>query len=113
MSTPRTISIVNRYELKISGCCHKDAIAFGDVDNDGVNELIVGQYNGVVFIYKAGSPRPWRRATGCGVVAAVAVGDIFNVGHNSLVVVSAEVCVQFLTTSRRRTRVGGYVILRL
>ena len=46
------ISFINRIEFDFSGSVVKKGIALGDVDNDGSNELVVGNDNGEVAIFK-------------------------------------------------------------
>ncbi|CAG0915312.1 unnamed protein product [Notodromas monacha] len=92
----RTVSFVGRFDLKISGVVFRSAMTFGDVDNDGENELIVGTNSGFLLIYKNSLTKPWKKALELGIVAAVAVGDVFRVGRNHVVVISADgVCSIF------------------
>lgn len=48
----RAISLVNRLEFEFSGVVVRKGLALGDVDNDGQNELVVGNENGELFIFK-------------------------------------------------------------
>lgn len=48
----RAITLVKRIEFDFSGNVLKNALTLGDVDNDGCNELIVGNQNGDVCIFK-------------------------------------------------------------
>lgn len=48
----RAITLVKRIEFEFSGNVLKNALTLGDVDNDGSNELIVGNQNGDVCIFK-------------------------------------------------------------
>ncbi|KAG7170605.1 KICSTOR complex protein ITFG2-like [Homarus americanus] len=84
----RVVSFVNHLELEFEGNINKNAICLGDVDNDGQNELIVGNENGVLAVFKGESSRPVRVGTDLGMVTAIAVGDVFNTGLNVLVVVT-------------------------
>ncbi|XP_057379649.1 KICSTOR complex protein ITFG2-like [Daphnia carinata] len=86
----RAVSYVERLEFDFPGSVFKNAFLFGDVDNDKSDELVVGNENGDVFIYKGNASKCWRRASDLGMVTAIGVGDIFNVGRNSLVVVNGE-----------------------
>lgn len=48
----RAITLVNKIEFEFSGNVVKNALVLGDVDNDGSNELVVGNQNGDVDIFK-------------------------------------------------------------
>lgn len=48
----RAITLVKRFEFEFSGNVMKNALTLGDVDNDGSNELVVGNQNGDVSIFK-------------------------------------------------------------
>lgn len=48
----RAITLVKRYEFEFPGNVVKNALTLGDVDNDGSNELIVGNHTGDVCIFK-------------------------------------------------------------
>lgn len=48
----RAISLVNRLEFEFTGNVVRKGLALGDVDNDGRNELIVGNESGDLFIFK-------------------------------------------------------------
>ncbi|KAJ8922182.1 hypothetical protein NQ315_004117 [Exocentrus adspersus] len=84
----RAISLVKRIEFEFSGNVVRNALTLGDVDNDGCNELIVGNQNGEVAIFK-GEERI-QTISKLSFVSCVAVGDIFNENRNSLVVVTAD-----------------------
>ena len=86
----RAVSFVDRLELDYSGSVFKNAITLGDVDNDGMHELVVGNQNGDVLIFKGTGNKCWRKACDLGMVTAVVIGDVFNKGANSLVVVNGE-----------------------
>lgn len=42
----KTLSLVDCLELKFPGNILKEALCFGDVDNDGFNEIIAGNTDG-------------------------------------------------------------------
>uniref|UniRef100_A0A0N7ZC70 Uncharacterized protein n=1 Tax=Scylla olivacea TaxID=85551 RepID=A0A0N7ZC70_SCYOL len=84
----RVASFVNFLEFEFEGNINKNAICLGDVDNDGQNELVVGNENGALALFKGENPRPIRYSTDLGMISAVAVGDVFNSGSNALVVVT-------------------------
>ena len=86
----RGVSFVDRLEFDFIGSIFKNAMALGDVDNDGMHELVVANQNGDLSIFKGSNSKSWRRATDLGMVTAVGIGDIFNKGRNSLVVVNGE-----------------------
>lgn len=48
----RAISLVKKIEFEFSGNVVRNALTLGDVDNDGCNELIVGNQNGDIAIFK-------------------------------------------------------------
>lgn len=84
----RVTSFVKHLKFEFEGNINKNAICLGDVDNDGQSELIVGNENGDLAVFKGENPRPVRVGTDLGMVSAIAVGDVFNAGHNVLVVVT-------------------------
>lgn len=84
----RVASFVNHLEFELEGNINKNAICLGDIDNDGQNELIVGNEKGGLAVFKGECHRPVRVGTDLGMVSAVAVGDVFNSGRNVLVVVT-------------------------
>ena len=88
----RSISLVDRLELEIQGCVFQNAIAFGDVDSDGKNELVVGLSNGWghLAIFKGKSSKPWRTSSGMGSVTVVLVGDVQNLQRNVILCINTE-----------------------
>jgi len=84
----RTLSLVDCVVLKFSGSILKNAICFGDVDNDGLNEFVIGSSEGELSIYR--EDQCVCTATDLGTIAAVAVGDLLNVSKNFLVAVTVE-----------------------
>lgn len=86
----RAVSFVERLEYDFAGPIFKNALALGDVDNDGLHELVVANQNGDLAIFKGENTKSWRRAADLGMVTAIGIGDIFNQGHNSLVVINGE-----------------------
>lgn len=84
----KTLSLVECLELKFTGSILKEALCFGDVDNDGVSELVVGTSDGELFIYK--HDKCICRAFDLGCISAVAVGDLLNVKKNSTIVITTE-----------------------
>ncbi|KAL1916475.1 uncharacterized protein VTP21DRAFT_5666 [Calcarisporiella thermophila] len=88
----RTISLVNRLKWQWTGNMNPQAIAIGDVDNDGDNEFVVGNLNGEMGVFKGESATgtPWLVCRDLGTITSIAVGDVLNHGKNSIVCISAE-----------------------
>ncbi|XP_062591887.1 KICSTOR complex protein ITFG2-like [Saccostrea cucullata] len=86
----RNVSFVERIELDFSGNLFNHAIVLGDVDNDQGHELVVGNTDGELAIFKGTSRSPWKRCSGLGMITCIGVGDVFNKGKNVLVVLTAE-----------------------
>lgn len=53
----RAISLVERLEFDFSGNVVRSTVTLGDVDNDGRNELVVGNENGDLVILKVNISR--------------------------------------------------------
>ncbi|XP_032730766.1 KICSTOR complex protein ITFG2 isoform X2 [Lontra canadensis] len=86
----RSVSYVQRVALEFSGSLFPHAICLGDVDNDTLNELVVGDTSGKLFVYKSDDSRPWLTCSCQGMLTCVGVGDVCNKGKNLVVAVSAE-----------------------
>uniref|UniRef100_A0A8C6RVN5 Integrin alpha FG-GAP repeat containing 2 n=1 Tax=Nannospalax galili TaxID=1026970 RepID=A0A8C6RVN5_NANGA len=86
----RSVSYVQRVALDFSGSLFPHAICLGDVDNDALNELVVGDTSGKLSVYKNDDNRPWLTCTCQGMLTCVGVGDVCNKGKNLVVAVSAE-----------------------
>uniref|UniRef100_A0A8C0Z6A0 Integrin alpha FG-GAP repeat containing 2 n=1 Tax=Canis lupus familiaris TaxID=9615 RepID=A0A8C0Z6A0_CANLF len=86
----RSVSYVQRVALDFSGSLFPHAICLGDVDNDTLNELVVGDTSGKLFVYKNDDSRPWLTCSCQGMLTCVGVGDVCNKGKNLVVAVSAE-----------------------
>ncbi|XP_004596394.2 KICSTOR complex protein ITFG2 isoform X1 [Ochotona princeps] len=86
----RSVSYVQRVALDFSGSLFPHAICLGDVDNDALNELVVGDTSGKLSVYKKDDSRPWLTCSCQGMLTSVAVGDVCNKGKNFVVAVSAE-----------------------
>nr|CAD7438484.1 unnamed protein product [Timema bartmani] len=84
----RAVCFVNRLEIDLSGNVFSNALAFGDVDNDGQNEFIVGDTSGELVVFKGGNI--WQQLSGLGMITAVSVGDVLNLGFNALIAVSGD-----------------------
>lgn len=48
----RAISLVHKVEFEFTGNVARGAMTLGDVDNDGHNELVIGNDKGEVAIFK-------------------------------------------------------------
>ncbi|RWS09632.1 integrin-alpha FG-GAP repeat-containing protein 2-like protein [Dinothrombium tinctorium] len=86
----KCISLVDRIKFEFEGNIHKNAIAFGDVDNDSCNELVVGNLAGALSIFKGMQSKPWAFAQNLGMISSVIVGDIMNINKNMVVSISTE-----------------------
>lgn len=84
----RSVSFMKRFEFPLHGNIHQNALTLGDVDNDGNNELIIGNTNGSLFIYK--EQNCVQTIDKLGMITAIGVGDVLNCDSNVLVVVSGE-----------------------
>ena len=84
----RVVSFVDHLELEFEGNVLKNAVCLGDVDNNGLNELVVGNEKGDVAIFKGDCTKPYYCCCCTGMITAVAIGDICNIGKNMLVVIT-------------------------
>ncbi|TNN38340.1 Integrin-alpha FG-GAP repeat-containing protein 2 [Liparis tanakae] len=55
----RSLNYVQRVSLDFPGTLFPHAICLGDADNDSLNELVVGDTNGKLLVYKNDESRPW------------------------------------------------------
>lgn len=88
MFNVRSTCFVDHLEFEFPGSIFQNAIDLGDVDNDGELELIVGNMNGDLVIYK--HDRFWQKISNLGMITAIGVGDIMNCGINALVIVCGD-----------------------
>ncbi|XP_075618572.1 KICSTOR complex protein ITFG2 isoform X2 [Balearica regulorum gibbericeps] len=86
----RSVSYVQRVALDFGGSLFPHAICLGDADNDALNELVVGDTNGKLYVYKNDDSKPWAVRSCQGMLTCVGVGDVCNKGKNLVVAVSAE-----------------------
>ncbi|XP_056093289.1 KICSTOR complex protein ITFG2 [Rhinichthys klamathensis goyatoka] len=86
----RSVSYVQRVSLDFTGTLFPHAICLGDADNDLLNELVVGDTSGKLYIYKNDDCKPWITRTCVGMLTCVGVGDVCNKGRNFVVAVGAE-----------------------
>ncbi|KAM7131652.1 KICSTOR complex protein ITFG2 isoform 2-T2 [Ciconia maguari] len=86
----RSVSYVQCVALDFGGSLFPHAICLGDADNDALNELVVGDTNGKLYVYKNDDSKPWAVRSCQGMLTCVGVGDVCNKGKNLVVAVSAE-----------------------
>uniref|UniRef100_A0A8D0F798 Integrin alpha FG-GAP repeat containing 2 n=1 Tax=Strix occidentalis caurina TaxID=311401 RepID=A0A8D0F798_STROC len=86
----RSVSYVQCVALDFGGSLFPHAICLGDADNDTLNELVVGDTNGKLYVYKNDDSKPWAVRSCQGMLTCVGVGDVCNKGKNLVVAVSAE-----------------------
>eukprot|EP00058_Branchiostoma_floridae_P023000 XP_002608490.1 hypothetical protein BRAFLDRAFT_283174 [Branchiostoma floridae] len=86
----RYVSFVEHLQLEFSGNLMPQAMVLGDVDNDQDNELVAGNVNGQLMVFKGADTTPWRMASGLGMTSCAAVGDVCNTGKNVIMTLSAE-----------------------
>ncbi|XP_013065637.2 KICSTOR complex protein ITFG2-like [Biomphalaria glabrata] len=89
-SIMRTVSFVERIEVEFHGNIMTQTMVLADVDNDMANELIVGNIDGFVAIFKGESAQPWKKTTVNGMLTCLAVGKVHLSNKNSLVCMTAE-----------------------
>ncbi|CAC5398146.1 ITFG2 [Mytilus coruscus] len=86
----RTVSFVERIEVDFVGNLFNQAILLGDVDNDQANELIVGNTEGDLHIFRGTYSSPWRKCSDLGMLTCIGIGDVCNKGKNTLLALTAE-----------------------
>ena len=86
----RSVSFVENLELEISDTLFNESLLLADVDNDEDYELVVGQINGDLLIFKGSSSKPWRVCHHLGMICCVGAGDLWNQGENLLFCITAE-----------------------
>ncbi|GFO50621.1 integrin-alpha FG-GAP repeat-containing protein 2-like [Plakobranchus ocellatus] len=97
----RTVSFVDRIELEFHGNVITQTMVLEDIDNDMGNELIVGNIDGDISIFKGESPNAWKKATISGMLTCLAVGKVHIPKKNSLVCMTAEGwCYMFDVSSK-------------
>lgn len=89
-TTTRSVSFVENLQLEISDNLFNEALLLADVDNDGDGELVVGQINGELSIFKGSYTKPWRSCLHLGMITCVGVGDLWNQRENLLFCITAE-----------------------
>uniref|UniRef100_A0A8D0EE66 Integrin alpha FG-GAP repeat containing 2 n=1 Tax=Salvator merianae TaxID=96440 RepID=A0A8D0EE66_SALMN len=107
----RSVSYVQRVTLEFSGSLFPHAICLGDADNDTLNELVVGDTSGKLFMYKNDESKPWTVRSCQGMLTCIGVGDVCNKGKNFAVAVSAEGwfhLFDFTSSSKHQDALGYY-----
>ncbi|XP_071618555.1 KICSTOR complex protein ITFG2 [Heliangelus exortis] len=105
----RSVSYVQCVALDFGSNLFPHAICLGDADNDALNELVVGDTNGKLYVYKNDDSKPWAVRSCQGMLTCVGVGDICNKGKNLVVAVSAEGWFHlFDLTSPKHPDVSGH-----
>ncbi|XP_056631063.1 KICSTOR complex protein ITFG2-like isoform X4 [Diorhabda sublineata] len=84
----RAVTFIKRIEFEFTGNIARKALTLGDIDNDGYNELIVGNQNGVVSIFKG--EEKIQTISKLNFISCVAVGDIMNQNQNVLIIITAD-----------------------
>jgi len=84
----RSVCFLNKFEFEFGGSILQNAIRMGDIDNDGENEVVIGNVNGDLVVLKGN--KIWQTITGLEMITSVAVGDIMNCGSNAVVVTSGN-----------------------
>ncbi|KAK9720116.1 Integrin-alpha FG-GAP repeat-containing protein 2 [Popillia japonica] len=105
----RAISLINHLEFDFNGSVVRKGVTLGDVDNDGNYELVVGNENGDVVIFKA--LEKWQTITDLGFVSCVIVGDILNRNRNYLVIVTADGWVSCVIVGDILNRNRNYLVI--
>ena len=87
----KSFNLKDRFRIPFRGTVFKNAVCLGDCNGDGNIELLVGNTQGNLAIFRGFQPRePWKQATGLGTITGIRVGDIRNDGSIVVVVVNSE-----------------------
>lgn len=84
----KTANFVDHYDFDVPGNIFRNAIALGDVDNDNEIELVVGNMEGELYIFK--DQQQIQKISGLGIITAIGIGDLMNCGSNTLIVISGD-----------------------
>lgn len=89
MTKMKEICLVERSDYHFPHIC--SSLVIGDVDGDGLEEIVAGSRDGDLLVFKLTCGRPYRKCSEpLGVISAMAVGDIFNANRPTLVVICAD-----------------------
>lgn len=86
----RSVSFVEHMQLEFEGNLFNEALILEDVDNDGKNELVLGNVEGELLVFKGSQNKPWKKYQHKGMITCIAAGDLWNTGKNVLVTVTAD-----------------------
>ncbi|XP_067007685.2 KICSTOR complex protein ITFG2 [Anabrus simplex] len=84
----RAVCFVKRLEFDVCGNVFPNALRLGDVNNDGNHELVVGNVDGDLIIFK--QDMIWQTFSNLGMITSVIIGDIFSCGRNAVIVVCGD-----------------------
>eukprot|EP00127_Corallochytrium_limacisporum_P006519 Clim_evm50s229 gene=Clim_evmTU50s229 len=98
----RTLSFVHKIIVPFPGKIIPNAITFGDVDNDGRGELVIGNVEGLLYIIKGRSTKPWLIFDSMGSITVVRFMKISRTGPNYLCVITAEGSLFICNSNRLR-----------
>ena len=87
----RSVSLVDKLEFDFQGTIYRNAIAFGDADGDGGNELVTCNTSGHLYIFKGKSSKPWRICNdNLGCITTIVIDDVTNCGRSSILCLNTE-----------------------
>lgn len=105
-------SFVDHYDFVVPGNVFKSAVALGDVDNDNDVELVIGNMEGNLYIFKG--QRQIQKISGLGIITAIAIGDLMNCGSNTLIVISGDGwCHIYLCLKLSKSEIAEDCIVKL
>eukprot|EP00096_Caligus_rogercresseyi_P012414 TRINITY_DN5194_c0_g1_i1.p1 TRINITY_DN5194_c0_g1~~TRINITY_DN5194_c0_g1_i1.p1 ORF type:complete len:440 (+),score=123.98 TRINITY_DN5194_c0_g1_i1:1097-2416(+) len=86
-----TATFIENTVLDFQGNVSPSAMSFGDIDNDGENEFVLGNSGGDLGIFKGGSSaKPWKKCKNLGHICGVTNGPLLNNGLNVLLATSMD-----------------------
>ncbi|XP_071955455.1 KICSTOR complex protein ITFG2-like isoform X2 [Antedon mediterranea] len=86
----RSVTFVDKVELEFEGNLLSNNVILGDINNDGEHELVVGNVEGDLNIFKGDAVTAWARCSGLGMITCLGIGDLFNKMKNVVVTMNAE-----------------------